>query len=47
MGLIDNNSMSFRAGFYEQKRKAEKKLGRELSREEFESQYLEIGGAVD
>ena len=40
MGLIDNGSVSFRdPSFYAQKRKAELKVGHELSREEFIEKY--------
>lgn len=46
MGLLDDNSPSFRVpSFYKQKREIEKKIGRELSRAEFISEYLkETGG---
>lgn len=45
MGLIDNGSASFRVpDFYKQKQKAEKKLGRKLSRQEFVDNYLTNGG---
>lgn len=47
MGLIDNNSPSFRdPSFYEQKRKIEKQLGHEISREDFIQNYLKNGGVV-
>jgi DNA modification methylase len=40
MGLIDNNSVSFRdPSFYKKKEKAEMKLGRKLTREEFLENY--------
>lgn len=40
MGLIDNGSVSYRdPSFYTQKRKAEIKIGRKLSREEFIKDY--------
>ena len=46
MGLIDNNSVSFRdPSFYTQKENAEKRLGRKLTREEFiENYYVPVGG---
>lgn len=46
MGLIDNNSVSFRdPSFYTQKAKKEAELGRKLSRDEFiENYYSPIGG---
>ena len=43
MGLIDNNSVSFRdPSFYKQKEAAEIKLGRKLSREEFLDKYFSL-----
>lgn len=40
MGLIDNNSVSFRdPSFYTQKKKVEMKIGRTLTREEFITDY--------
>lgn len=46
MGLIDNNSPSFRdPSFYEKKRKIEKELGHEISRQEFIGKYLENEGS--
>ena len=40
MGLIDNNSVSFRdPSYYKKKEKAEMKLGRKLTREEFLENY--------
>lgn len=45
MGLIDDNSVSFRdPSFYKQKENVEKKLGRTISREEFIRDYYKVGG---
>lgn len=45
MGLIDNNSASFRdPSFYTQKEKAEAKVGRKLTREEFLKDHYVPGG---
>ena len=46
MGLIDNGSVSYRdPSFYTQKRNAEKKLGRELTRQEFiDDYYVPVSG---
>lgn len=48
MGLIDNNSVSFRdPSFYKQKEIAEKKIGRKLSRDEFlEKYYTPVRGGA-
>lgn len=47
MGLIDNNSFSFRdPSFYSQKEKIEEKIGKKLTRAEFvEKYYIPSGGA--
>ena len=40
MGLIDGGSVSYRdPSFYTQKRNAEKRIGRELTRQEFIDDY--------
>lgn len=45
MGLIDNNSVSFRdPSFYKQKANVEKLLGRTISREEFIRDHYKVGG---
>lgn len=45
MGLLDNNSVSFRdPAFYKKKRKKEKELGRKLTRQEFIDNYYVQGG---
>lgn len=47
MGLLDNGSISFRdASFYEQKRKIEEQLGREITRDEFIAKYYKLRGGA-
>ena len=43
MGLI-SDAAGFKAGFYEQKRETEKRLGRELTYKEFAENYYEYRG---
>ena len=48
MGTLFESKAAIDPDYMRKKKAAEKKIGREMTPEEFESQYLEMrGGAVD
>lgn len=47
MGLLFASKAAIEPDYMRKKKAAEKQLGRSLTNEEFERDYLELGGVVD
>lgn len=47
MGLLFESKVAIDPDYMRKKRAAEQRIGRELTNEEFEAEYLKIGGGRD